>query len=160
MEYCRGQRASADTSCVHPCLERLMRSSLRWLPTECHVAFWTLIVILIQSGRMPTHSGNRRQSSGKFRWASVRRRPFESDTRSIIGLEPAKRAVEKHSSCLLVVCERNVDFEETFTSGDCWSWASVAGDGTETISVQCTSRKIMNNPSVLRSLLSRSISIL
>ena len=111
MEYCRGQRASADTSCVHPCLERLMRSSLRWLPTECHVAFWTLIVILIQSGRMPTHSGNRRQSSGKFRWASVRRRPLESDTRSIIGLEPAKRAVEKHSSCLLVVSERNVDLK-------------------------------------------------
>ena len=34
---------------------------------------------------------------------------FESDTRSIIGLEPAKRAVEKHSSDLLAVCERNVD---------------------------------------------------
>ena len=53
---CRGQRAAADFSCVLPCLERLKRSSLRWLPMECHVAFWTLIVILIQSKRTPTHS--------------------------------------------------------------------------------------------------------
>ena len=60
------------------------------------MAFWTLIVILIQSGRMPTHSGSRRPSS---------------DTRSIIGLEPAKRAVEKHSSDLLAVSERNVDLK-------------------------------------------------
>ena len=36
---------------------------------------------------------------------------FESDTRSIIGLEPAKRAVEKHSSDLLAVSERNVDLK-------------------------------------------------
>ena len=36
---------------------------------------------------------------------------FESDTRSIIGLEAAKRAVEKHSSDLLAVCERNVDLK-------------------------------------------------
>ena len=36
---------------------------------------------------------------------------FESDTRSIIGLELAKRAVEKHSSDLLTVSERNVDLE-------------------------------------------------
>ena len=36
---------------------------------------------------------------------------FESDTRSIIGLEPAKRAVEKHSSDLLTVSERNVDLK-------------------------------------------------
>ena len=66
---------------------------------------------------------------------------FESDTRAIIGLEPAKRAVEKHSSDLLAVSERNVDLKRIFTSGDCWSCASVAGDGTETISVQCTSRR-------------------
>ena len=32
------------------------RSSVRWLPMECHVTFWTLIVILIQSERTPTHS--------------------------------------------------------------------------------------------------------
>ena len=36
---------------------------------------------------------------------------FESDTRSIIGLELAKRAVEKHSLDLLAVCERNVDLK-------------------------------------------------
>ena len=36
---------------------------------------------------------------------------FESGTRSIIGLEPAKRAVEKHSSDLLAVSERNVDLK-------------------------------------------------
>ena len=65
---------------------------------------------------------------------------FELDTRSIIGLELAKRAVEKRSSDLLAVSERNVDLK-IFTSGDCWSCASVAGDGTETISVQCTSRR-------------------
>ena len=63
---CRGQRASADISCVLPCLERLKRSSLRWLPKECHVVFRTLIVILIQSKRTPTHSGSRRPPSGKF----------------------------------------------------------------------------------------------
>ena len=50
--------------------------NLRCMPRECHVAFWTLIVILIQSGRTPTHPGSRRPSSGKFRWASVRRRPL------------------------------------------------------------------------------------
>ena len=63
---CRGQRASADIPRVPPCLERLKRSSVRWLRMECHVAFWTLIVILIQSKRTPTHSGSRRPSSGKF----------------------------------------------------------------------------------------------
>ena len=36
---------------------------------------------------------------------------FESDTRLIIVLEPAKRSVEKHSSDLLAVCERNVDLK-------------------------------------------------
>ena len=36
---------------------------------------------------------------------------FESDSRSIIGLEPAKQAVEKHSSDLLAVCKRNVDLK-------------------------------------------------
>ena len=41
----------------------------------------------------------------------MRRRPFESDTRSIIGLEPAKQAVEKHSSDLLAVSEGNVDLK-------------------------------------------------
>ena len=34
---------------------------------------------------------------------------FESDTRSIVGLELAKQAVEKHRSDLLAVGERNVD---------------------------------------------------
>ena len=85
------------------------------------MAFWTLIVILIQSGRVLTHSGSRRPSSGKFRWASVRRRPFESDTRSIIGLEPAKQAVERHSSDLLAVSEWNVDLKR-------FSPAEIAGD--------------------------------
>ena len=64
---CRGQRASADISCVLPCFVRLWRSSLCWLPMECHMAFWTCIVILIQSKRTPTHSGRRRLSSGKCR---------------------------------------------------------------------------------------------
>ena len=36
---------------------------------------------------------------------------FEPDTRSIIGLELAKRAVEKRSSDLLAVSERNVDLK-------------------------------------------------
>ena len=31
------------------CLERLKRSSFRWLSTECHATFWTLIVILIDT---------------------------------------------------------------------------------------------------------------
>ena len=41
-----------------------IKSSL--VAMECHVAFWTLIVILIQSKRTPTHSGSRRPPSGKF----------------------------------------------------------------------------------------------
>ena len=36
---------------------------------------------------------------------------FESDTKSIIGLEPAKQAVKKHSSDLLAVSVRNVDLK-------------------------------------------------
>ena len=36
---------------------------------------------------------------------------FGSDTRSIIGLGPAKQAMEKHRSDLLAVSERNVDFK-------------------------------------------------
>ena len=108
---CRGQRASADISCVLPCLERLKRSSLRWLPLECHMAFWTLIVILIQSKRTPTHSGSRRPPSGKFRWCVFETKTFESDTKSIIGLQPLKQAVEKHKSDLLAVSEQNVDLK-------------------------------------------------
>ena len=38
---------------------------------------------------------------------------FKSDTRSIIGLEPAKRAVEKYSSDLLAVSERNVELKRS-----------------------------------------------
>ena len=41
---------------------------------------------------------------------------FESDTRSIIGLEPAKQAVEKYRSDLLAVCERNEDLEQSFSA--------------------------------------------
>ena len=67
-------------------------------------------MILIQSKRKPTYSGSRRPSSEKFRWASETN-TFQSDTRSIIGLEPAKRAVAKHSSDLLAVFERNVDLK-------------------------------------------------
>ena len=63
IEYCRGHRASADISCVLPCLVRLLRSSLCWLPMECHMAFWILIMILTRSKRTPTHSGSRRRSS-------------------------------------------------------------------------------------------------
>ena len=139
IEYCRGQRASADISCVLPWLERLKRSSLRWLPVECHVAFWTLIVILILSGRMPTHSGSRRPSSGKFRSASVRRRPLSlTRDRSWFG---EKRSVEKHSSDLLAVSERNVDLKR-------FSPAEIAGVARRLLvmelkpsGVQCTSRR-------------------
>ena len=51
----------------------------------------------------------------------MRRRPFESDTRSITGLGPAKQAVEKHRSGLLATSERNVDLETFFP-------AEIAGD--------------------------------
>ena len=49
--------------------------------------------------------------------------------------------LEKHSSDLLAVSQRNVDLKRFFTSGDCWSCAWVAGDGTETIRVQCISQR-------------------
>ena len=59
-----------------------------------HVAFWTLIGILIQSGRTLTHSGSRRPSSGKVQTDVCETKTFESDTRSIIDLELAQRALE------------------------------------------------------------------
>ena len=66
------------------------------------MAFWTLIVILIQSGRMPTHSGKSKTIIWKVQMDVCETKTFESDTRSIIGLMPAKREVEKpqfRSSC-------------------------------------------------------------
>ena len=36
---------------------------------------------------------------------------FESDTKSIIGLQPSKQALEKHRSDLLAVSEQNVDLK-------------------------------------------------
>ena len=56
-------------------------------------------------------------------------------------LELAKRTVEKHSSDLLAVSERNVDLKRFSPAEDYWSCASVAGDGTETISFPFTSRR-------------------
>ena len=47
---------------------------------------------------------------------------FVSGTKSIIGLEPAKQAVEKHRSDLLAVSERNVDMKRFSPSRDCWSF--------------------------------------
>ena len=61
---------------------------------------------------------------------------FESDTRSIVDMELAKQAVEKHRSDLLAVGERNVDLRRFSPSEIGWSCSSVAGDGIETISVQ------------------------
>ena len=103
------------------------------------MAFWTLIVILTRSKRMPTHSGRRRRSSelrfglrqicflGRhttaFRdvGASVfGMKTFEPGSKSIICLGRAKQAVEKHMSDLLAVSERNVDME-TFYPAECWS---------------------------------------
>ena len=45
---------------------------------------------------------------------------FEPGSKSIIGLALAKKAVEKHMSDLLAVCERNVDLER-FYPAECWS---------------------------------------
>ena len=42
---------------------------------------------------------------------------FEPNSKSILGLEPAKQVTEKHMSDLLTVSERNVNLE-TFYSGD------------------------------------------
>ena len=81
----------------------------------------------------------------------------ESDTRSIIGLEPAKQAVEKHRSDLLAASERNADLK-------IFSPAEIAGVARRLMVIEMK-RSVFNelheyldNPSVLRSLLSWSIS--
>ena len=110
IEYCRGQRSSADISCVLPCSVRLKRSSLRWLPTECHVAFWTLIDSH-SIGKNANTLWKSKTIIWKVQMGVCETKTFESDTRSIIGLELAQQAVEKHSSDLLAVSERNVDLK-------------------------------------------------
>ena len=82
-------------------------------------------------------------------WSVFETKTFESDTRSII---------EKHRSDLLAVSERNVDLKRFSPAGDCWSCASVAGDGTENDQCSMNFTNIWHNPSVLRSLLSCSVS--
>ena len=54
--------------------------------TECHVAFWTLIVILIQSGRTPKTLWKSKTIIWKVQMGVCETKTFESDTRSIIGL--------------------------------------------------------------------------
>ena len=68
-------------------------------------------MILIQSGRMPTHSGCRKPSSGEIRWASVRRRPLSLTRDRSLVWSLRSGAVEKRSSDLLAVSERNVDLK-------------------------------------------------
>ena len=48
---------------------------------------------------------------GRFGASVFEMKTFESDSKSIIDLEPAKQVVEKHMSDLLTVSERNVDLE-------------------------------------------------
>ena len=59
------------------------------------MAFWTLTVILTQS--------KRKTIIWKVPMSVFETKTFVSGTKSIIGLEPAKQAVEKHWSDLLAV---------------------------------------------------------
>ena len=82
---------------------------------------------------------------------------FDPGSKSIIGLVCAKQAVEKHMSDLLAVSERNVNLKR-------FSPAEIAGVARRLLVMELKNQcsmcftKIWNNPSVLRSLLSRSIS--
>ena len=79
------------------------------------MAFWTLIVILTRSKRTPTHSVSPSATydcvQGRFGASVFEMKTFEPDSKSILGLEPAKQVTEKHMSDLLTVSERNVDVE-------------------------------------------------
>ena len=48
---------------------------------------------------------------GRFGASVFEMKTFEPDSKSILGLEPAKQEMEKHMSDLLTVSERNVDLE-------------------------------------------------
>ena len=73
------------------------------------MAVWTLIVILIQSKRTPNTLWKSKTIIWKVLMGVFETKIFESDTRSIVDMELAKQAVEKHRSDLLAVGERNVD---------------------------------------------------
>ena len=73
------------------------------------MAFLTLIVILIQSKRTPNTLWKSKTIIWKVLMGVFETKTFESDTRSIVDMELAKQAVEKHRSDLLAVGERNVD---------------------------------------------------
>ena len=92
------------------------------------MAFWTLTVILTQSKRTPNTLWKSKTIIWKVPMNVFETKTFVSDTESIIGLEPAKQAVDKHKSDLLAVSERNVDLKRFLTSRDCWSCVSVAGN--------------------------------
>ena len=96
------------------------------------MAFWTLIVILIQSKRTPTHS---EVEDHHLENSDERLRDdFVSDTNSIIGFGACEASIGE-TQVLLLVNETWI-WTYMFPGGDRWSCASVAGDGTETISVQ------------------------
>ena len=57
---------------------------------------------------------------GRFGASVFGMKTFEPGSKSIIGLERAKQAVEKHMSDLLAVSERNVDLERLYPA-ECWS---------------------------------------
>ena len=94
------------------------------------MAFWTSIVILTRSKRTPTHFKSKKLIrtsfwialtllpwatydcvQGRFGASVFEMKTFEPDSKSILGLEPAKQVTEKHMSDLLTVSARNVDLE-------------------------------------------------
>ena len=94
---------------------------------------------------------------GRFGASVFEIKIFEPDSRSILGLELAKQVTENLMSDLLTVSERNMDLETFYP-------AEFAGVECQLLVIglnaQCSRNftKIWNNPSVLRLLLSRSIS--